>query len=97
MGDAVRMLEEAGANLVGMKYFYGHLLSRDALTRDNLWPYPGLDSVAVAGIVVNGRGARFVDEGLGGVYLANAIAWSDDPLDSWMIFDEAIWKGPGST
>jgi fumarate reductase flavoprotein subunit len=94
-GDAVRMLETAGVKLTGMKYFYGHLLSRDAMTRDNLWPYPGLDSLATAGMVVNGRGARFLDEGLGGVYITNAIAWSDDPLDTWVIFDEDIWNGPG--
>jgi fumarate reductase flavoprotein subunit len=94
-GDAVRMLEAAGVKLTGMKYFYGHLLSRDALTRDGLWPYPGLDSLATAGIVVNGRGGRFLDEGLGGVYITNAVAWSEDPLDSWVVFDEAIWNGPG--
>ena len=94
-GDAVRMLERAGAKLVGMKYFYGHLLSRDAMKQDNLWPYPGLDSLATAGIVVNSKGERAFDEGLGGVYLSNAIAWADDPLDYWVIFDEAIWSGPG--
>jgi fumarate reductase flavoprotein subunit len=94
-GDAVRMLEAAGAKLVGMEYFYGHLLSRDAMSRDDLWPYPGLDALAVAGIVVDGRGTRFLDEGLGGVYLSNAIAWSDDPLDAWVVFDEKIWNGPG--
>ena len=25
-----------------------------------------------------------------GVYITNAIAWSDDPLDTWVIFDEDI-------
>ena len=94
-GDAIRMLEAAGVRLVGMKYFYGHLLSRDAMTCDGLWPYPGLDSLATAGIVVNGAGARFLDEGLGGVYITNAVAWSEDPLDSWVVFDEEIWNGPG--
>ncbi len=94
-GDALKMMEHAGARLVGTKYFYGHLHSRDALNNASLWPYPALDSLAVAGIVVNGRGERFADEGLGGVYLANAIAWSEDPLDTWVIFDEDIWRGPG--
>lgn len=94
-GDAIRMLEEAGARLVGMKYFYGHLLSRDAMQRDELWPYPGLDSIATAGIVVMSDGRRLFDEGLGGVYISNAVAWSDDPLDAWVIFDEEIWNGPG--
>ena len=94
-GDALRMMEQAGARLTGTRYFYGHLHSRDALSNPSLWPYPALDSLAVAGIVVNSRGERFADEGLGGVYLSNAIAWSDDPLGAWVIFDEDIWKGPG--
>ena len=94
-GDAVRMLEAAGAKLVGMKYFYGHLMSRDAMKREDLWPYPGLDSLAVAGIVVDSKGERRFDEGLGGVYLSNAMAWSEDPLGFWAIFDDAIWNGPG--
>lgn len=94
-GDAIRMLEAVGAKLTGMKYFYGHLLSRDAMTREDLWPYPGLDPLAVVGIVVDGSGRRFADEGLGGVFLTNAVAWHDDPLDTWIIFDETIWQTAG--
>jgi fumarate reductase flavoprotein subunit len=97
VGDGIRMLEEAGAKLVGMKYFYGHLLARDALKREQLWPYPTLDALATASILVNGRGERFLDEGLGGVYLANALAWSDDPTDAWVVFDEDIWNKAGRT
>jgi fumarate reductase flavoprotein subunit len=97
MGDGIRMLEEAGAKLVGMKYFYGHLLARDALKREQLWPYPTLDALATASIVVNGRGERFLDEGMGGVYLANALAWSDDPTDAWVVFDDEIWNKAGRT
>ena len=32
---------------------------------------------------------------MGGVYLANMIARQADPLSSTVIFDEAIWQGPG--
>lgn len=94
-GAALLMAEAVGADLVGTRYFYGHLLHREAMQSDALWPYPGLDSLATAGIVVNGRGVRFADEGLGGVFLANALAWAEDPLDFWVIFDEDIWNGPG--
>src|SRR5690606_4223077 len=49
------------------------------------------------GIVVNGNGDRFADEGLGGIFLANAIARQEDPLGTFAIFDQAIWEGPAST
>lgn len=96
-GAALLMAEELGADVVGTRFFYGHLLHRDAMHSDTLWPYPGLDSLATAGIVVNSRGARVADEGLGGVYLSNALAWAQDPLDYWVIFDEEIWNGAGRT
>lgn len=94
-GDGARMAEAAGAKLVGLGAFYGHVQHRDALTNDALWPYPVLDMVAASGIVVNGDGVRFCDEGEGGVAIANAIARLPDPASSIAIFDEAIWDGPG--
>lgn len=39
-GDGLRMAEAAGAALVNLDRFYGHLLSRDAMADDGLWPYP---------------------------------------------------------
>src|SRR5207247_2124806 len=42
-GDGIRMAEAAGAQLVNMNAFYGHLLAFDALHNDALWPYPILD------------------------------------------------------
>jgi fumarate reductase flavoprotein subunit len=94
-GDGIRMAEAAGARLAGMDRFYGHVLSRDAMTSDKLWPYPVIDMVTTAGIVVDEAARRFADEGRGGVYMANAISRLDDPLASVAIFDEAIWTGPG--
>lgn len=93
-GDAVLMAREVGAKLVGMDQFYGHLLCKEAMNSDDLWPYPILDVVSRAGLVVDSSARRFMDEGLGGVYMCNAIARLDDPLSTAVIFDEAIWDGP---
>jgi fumarate reductase flavoprotein subunit len=94
-GDGVKMASAAGAALVGMDRFYGHMLSKSALTNDNLWPYPYLDSLVTAGIVVDATGHRFVDEGRGGVYTANTVARLDDPLGTFVVFDSAIWEKAG--
>ena len=93
-GDGVRMAQAAGARLVGMDRCYGHVLHRDAMTNPDLWPYPIMDLLASAGIVVDAGGRRFMDEGLGGVFMTNAIARLDDPLSSFAILDQAIWNGP---
>lgn len=97
VGDGLRMAQAIGAHIADLDYFYGHMLSRDAFTNPIVWPYPQLDELGMAGIVVNDAGKRFADEGLGGVYLANATAKLQDPLSAWAIFDEAIWEGPGRT
>lgn len=95
-GDGLRMAQAMGAAASNLEPFYGHVLSRDALTNDLLWPYPLLDALVTAGILVNARGERFVDEGRGGVYVANAIARLDDPLSAVCIFDRDIWEQPGA-
>jgi len=58
IGDGLRIAAEAGAALVGLDRFYGHLLSRDAMENKDLWPYPQIDAVATAAIVVDRRGYR---------------------------------------
>ncbi len=95
VGDGLRMAIEAGAATSALDRFYGHLLCRDAMTSDKVWPYPELDALATAGILVGRDGRRFVDEGIGGVALANAIARLPDPLSVTVVFDGAIWEGPG--
>ena len=97
IGDGMRMARAMGAQFSELKYFYGHMLSRDSFTNDRVWPYPQLDELGTVGIVVNDAGERFVDEGLGGVYVANTIARLADPLSAWAILDHAIWEGPGRT
>ena len=94
-GDGLQMALEIGAATVGMEAFYGHLLVQEAFTNPKLWPYPQVDEIACAGVVVDRSGARVADEGLGGVYLANQIAHRPDPLDCHVIFDAAIWDVQG--
>ncbi|MBM3342065.1 MAG: FAD-dependent oxidoreductase [Betaproteobacteria bacterium] len=97
IGDGMRMARELDARFSDLQYFYGHMLSRDAFTNDKVWPYPQLDELGTVGIVVNDAGERFVDEGQGGVFVANTIARLPNPLSTWAILDEAIWAGPGRT
>ena len=94
-GDGLRMAQALGAAITGANRFYGHVLSKDALTNDRLWPYPYLDALVTAGIVVNKEGKRYTDEGRGGVSVANAVATLDDPLSSTCVFDQTIWEQPG--
>ncbi|MES2538479.1 MAG: FAD-dependent oxidoreductase [Pseudomonadota bacterium] len=95
-GAGIKMAESVGAALVGMDRFYGHIQHRDAMTDQGLWPYPVLDSLATAAIVVDGNGHRFCDEGGGGIYVTNEIARIEDPLSAVIIFDKPIWEGPGT-
>lgn len=94
-GDGLRMAEAAGAKLVGLGSFYGHIHYRDAMTDGRFWPYPVMDSLCVAGLLLDAEGKRFVDESLGGVHVANRMAQLADPLGCHVVFDEAIWQGPG--
>ena len=92
-GDGLRMAQAVGAQLRGMDRFYGHVQSRDAMSNPLLWPYPTMDTPIHFGVAVDGRGRRFCDEGLGGVYVANEIARLQDPLEAVAIFDQPIWDG----
>jgi len=94
-GDGLNMALAAGAAGVGLDCFYGHLLSVDAFGRDDLWPYPQVDAIASAGILVDRKGQRRLDEGKGGIYLANGMAKSDDLGTAVVICDNAIWNGAG--
>jgi len=42
-------------------------------------------------------GERLVDEGLGGIAIANALARLEDPNCATLICDSAIWDGPGKS
>ncbi len=91
-GDGLTMALKLGAATTNMDTFYGHVLSRDALFNDNLWPYPQLDVLCGDGIVISTDGKRFADEGHGGICLANQIAKLVDPLGATAIIDHAIWE-----
>jgi fumarate reductase flavoprotein subunit len=95
-GDGLRLARRMGAKLVGMEWFYGHPLSRDAFHNDKLWPHPYLDEMCVSGIIVDKTGKRIVDEGMGPWFIANMLARRPDPLDAMVIFDEVIWTGPAA-
>ena len=96
-GDGARMAERAGAALVGLDRFYGHVLSRDVMTNDGLWPYPQVDVICAQAIVVDGAARRFTDEGIGGIWITNAIAGLDDPLSATAVFDATVWDRAKST
>lgn len=91
-GDGLRMARQAGAKAVNLQYFYGHLISRKALIDDRFWPYPRLDSFVEEGILVDGKGERFVDEGRGDVAVANELARAEDPTGAVLIFDQESWN-----
>lgn len=95
-GDALRMAETLGAELIGTDGFYGHLMAQDALEQRNLWPYPTIDSLASAGIVVNSDGRRFMDEGIGGIPMANRLAKLTNPLGAVAVFDDQQWQQAGA-
>jgi fumarate reductase flavoprotein subunit len=95
-GEGIAMAAAAGAAIGGFGAFYGHIHHRDAMQKAALWPYPHFDALAAASILVGPDGRRFADEGLGGVYLSNAIARLDDPLSAFIVMDAAMWAGaPG--
>ena len=91
-GDGIRMAEAAGAALIHMERFYGHFLAREAMEKEGFSPYPQLDQIAAAAIVVNATGRRFVDEGIGGIYMSNVVARFEDPASTFTIFDRDIWE-----
>jgi fumarate reductase flavoprotein subunit len=95
VGDGLAMGLAHGAATAQMHGFYGHLLHRLAMTRDDLWPYPILDILGTVSVLVGPDGRRFVDEGISGVRSTNAIAWSAAPEGCWLIFDEAAWNAEG--
>jgi fumarate reductase flavoprotein subunit len=92
-GDGLRMAETVGAKLIGTDRFYGHLLGREAFQNEKLWPYPTVDAITRSSILIDKSGNRLLDEGKGGIFLANEIAKLDDPLSITVIFGDALWTG----
>ncbi len=94
-GDALQMGLAVGAKVVNMEFFYGHCLTRDSLRNDALWPgfvtWPLID----AGMLVDGFGKRFCDEGARDEVVAWHIARSRTPGGCWAIFDDEAWETVG--
>ena len=97
-GDGINMVLEVGGvvNNSGNR-FYGHILCSDAKHNDAVWPYPELDAIATAGLVIDANGRRIVDEGRSGVHLANELAAKATTEKLFAIFDQNIWNGPGTS
>jgi fumarate reductase flavoprotein subunit len=96
-GDGLRVAQAVGARIAGTDALYGHLLHGDARTNPQLSPYPMLDALSIASIVVGPDGQRLYDEQLGGVAGANRIARLPDPSSTWLIFDKARWETAAKT
>ena len=96
-GDGIRMAQAAGARITELGGFYGHVLAREAMNDERLSPYPNIDVVATAAILVDGSGARFVDEGRGAVFVTNAIAKLADPLSASVVMSWRIWEEVGTS
>ena len=96
VGDALLMGEEVGAKAVNLEWFYGHVLSRDSLRNDALWPALGLHPLLGASICVDGSGTRFADEGRGDEILADRIAKCATPGSCWLVFDDTTWRTEGT-
>lgn len=104
-GDGIKMAQKLGAATANMQYFYGHMLSLDALTNDDLWPYPLMDGAIADGILVRRNGRRFLDEqvcgsgmsrrAMSGIGVANAVGQSADPQDTVAVLDGEGWALKG--
>jgi fumarate reductase flavoprotein subunit len=93
-GDGIAMGQSVGAGITGMQYFYGHLLSADALHNDALVLFPFIDFLAAGGILVDEKGRRFADEGREGRYMTNMLAQTETGIGT-AIFDQPIWNVEG--
>jgi fumarate reductase flavoprotein subunit len=96
-GDGLTMALQAGGTITPGKRFYGHVLCSDAQHNDAVWPYPEVDAIATAGMVIDNNGQRIVDEGRSGVHLANELAAKAKTAQLFAIFDQTIWDGPGTS
>ena len=95
VGDGMRMVLALGAGSVGLGRVYGHMVSRDALWNDTLWPYPAMDKLCLTGLLVDRAGERFRERSGTGVELVTRLARSEDPRGYSVIFDDALWTTAG--
>lgn len=96
-GLAMNIAADLGLALAPLDRFYGHLVAARAMSDLGLWPWPTVDELMTAGILVDGAGKRFLDEGLGGVYAANVLAASQHAGKAYVLVDDAAWREVGPT
>lgn len=96
-GDGLRMLLANGAGALGLGRVYGHIVSIGALDSDELWPFPHLDALCMAGLVVDRHGHRFDHDAASPVALVTRLARTEDPRGYTVVFDEELWTGPAAT
>jgi fumarate reductase flavoprotein subunit len=94
-GDGLRMLLALGAATTGLGRVYGHMVSRDALTNDTLWPYPAMDKLCLTGVLVDRSGERFRTRCSTGVDQVTQLARTEDPRGWSVVFDDSLWQTAG--
>lgn len=94
-GDGLRMLLDSGAGALGLGRVYGHMVSRDALHNDELWPYPALDKLCLQGALVDRGGGLFAHRATNGVELVTLLARGEDPRGYAVVFDDELWETAG--
>lgn len=90
-GDGLQIARRLGADLTHMQFFYGHCMHREASWNGRLWAMPLLDDLAVQGVVVDEKGARPVDESLGGIAIANQLARLQSLGSLFVVADAIGW------
>jgi fumarate reductase flavoprotein subunit len=94
-GDGLRMMLGVGAAAVGLGRVYGHMVSVDALSNDELWPYPTLDKLCLQGALVDRSGRLSAHAATTGVELVTLLARSEDPRGYTIVFDDELWETAG--
>src|SRR5258708_30010997 len=86
MATAVR------AKTTNMEWFHGQFQPRDSLLIDGISMAGDLGRLVASGILVNGFGVRFVDEGLHNEVITDRIAKCATPDACWIVFDNDVWQ-----
>ncbi|CAI7978338.1 FAD-dependent oxidoreductase [Frankia sp. Hr75.2] len=94
-GDGLRMLMAAGAGAAGLGRVYGHMVSYDAITNDELWPYPALDKLCMQSALIERSGRLVNHSATTGVELVTLLARSEDPRGYTAVFDDELWQTAG--
>lgn len=94
-GDALQMAQDIGAQTTELHHFYGHVMHAEADEKPLLSPYPFMDFLAVRTIVVNTKGLRIADEGISGIFIANALARSPEADTHVVVVDNDCWENHG--